>query len=90
MSSSPSSSSSESKSTIPSLSGDLFSMGFAEQRDGEKLGQMLSEFNTLAVIFDTPSAQFVDSSRQLVSLKILNELNKKVSVHMNSLIQLIN
>ena len=49
------------------MSGELYDLGYAEQRDGEKKAQMIREFNTLAVIFDLPSSLFVESSRLMVS-----------------------
>ena len=50
--------------------GELYDFGFAEQRDGEKRAIMLSEFNTLAVTFGTPSIHFVEEKRRLVSGRI--------------------
>lgn len=38
---------------------------FIESKDDEKLGQLLSEFNSLSIIYGMPSAQFIQDAYQL-------------------------
>jgi hypothetical protein len=44
----------------------LRDLGYAEQRDDRKREVVFSEFNTLAIIFNTPAALFIDEKYRLV------------------------
>ena len=45
---------------------ELSDLGYAEQRDVEARNLMISEFNSLAVIFEMPSKVFIEEQRQMV------------------------
>jgi hypothetical protein len=45
---------------------ELSDLGYAEQRDVEARNSMISEFNSLAVIFEMPSKIFIEEQRQMV------------------------
>jgi hypothetical protein len=45
---------------------ELSDLGYAERRDVEARNSMISEFNSLAVIFEMPSKIFIEEQRQMV------------------------